>query len=36
VANRRADRAPELFEVANKLLGHLLATFLLDDGDGGY
>ena len=34
VANRRADRAPELFEVANKLLGHLLATFSLDDGDG--
>ena len=34
VANRRADRAPELFEVADKLLGHLLATFSLDDGDG--
>ena len=25
---------PELFEVANKLLGHLLATFSLEDGDG--
>ncbi len=34
VANRRAGRAPELLEVANKLLGHLLATFSLEDGDG--
>jgi hypothetical protein len=34
VASQRADRAPELFEVANKLVGHLLATFSLDDGDG--
>ena len=29
-----AGRAPELLEVANKLLGHLLATFSLEDGDG--
>ena len=34
VANRRADLAPELLDVANKLLAHLVATFSLDDGDG--
>ncbi len=34
VANHRAGRAPELSDVADKLLGHLLRTFSLDDGDG--